>query len=1206
MPINRFLYNKKNLIKGVPVIATDVRSTGNAVKTTSIVRQGTGDARLINPFDGDEDATFDVKIVTDTSGTKTISEVEFQGVGNGVMNAVSSTGLDAQDIIVELIDLGTQTTFAATDLFGGLLKAKTAGPPGNAVRIIVDLTNIVRTAINFSIFSNISKGQETFEGDEFFYGDAYNKPLDALGNVIPDTKRISFGTDPQVYKMYRIFEIFRYIHYLTPIAIRDIPEGTVVNEVTGFYKVTIQDDIKPTEIYSNIITRFDFLDAILSSSLIVTFDGAVAQDFSPAGMATLDFDLVTQPFDLPIETDGSSFVNELQNTDLAIILQPTHPTETVELKCVNNDSVGSEEWSITGQLSGLRALNAITNVKYLDFILDLINFKIPEKTAPAQDALMRLIKITYATRGGGEFKPPICPDKLTLGTGAVAKTITLTYTERPVLKAGCECESTSFQGVIRPFCLGFTDNLSEGGEILEQPYKQRLHTLYKWASDFIAGNTAALQAKVGFVISGSLIRKFTATFGHDRVEIGVSDRVRSIFHAGLEHTREHETNSAADWQPITTYNIDDIILSTTINRYYKCILGHTSAASEPIWPADWTDVLGLWRDFGPVPLKTWDASFDAMETAFSVIAGQVNSDYWRFLNILDKEDETHKLWTPTTVKANLEKGWPAAGSLESKYTLTVDNAGAGITGAIEPIWNSFKPGDQVTDGTVLWNLDWYEQDEEKFAQEFDEALDFFLKQYTAQMNEVIVTTDNEPIFSFELASTATGSGGTPCWKDYPDETHFWSINNDEYLQAFNNVVYHAVQSFFDEDAGQTVIFPTFEFAFLIRVECVSDLKPGDQIFLEITGDLKAYAVDDIIEIPVIRAEPRFLTGGQTGNNLLTWRVTGEVDTFIDYILDLLAPNVYLDNGLTFLITPGGIAFDFSSNGTKFLFSIEAGQFQWRKNLGPYSGNMSILSTPTPLSDGLSVQFFPGPAPSFEIDDIFSFQAIQQNAPSHTEEPDFDFWMYDDPIITLTYTLGGTFDFDTIGLFHDLPSGATIQIYGSTDGFVVSNFLITTLTWKENLIVEFLSSPSTVTHIRLYLANAADGKVYWLNIEENWIISFQAQVLELSENYSMTAGAGPGKNAFFSGRGQGGKIEWNRWLKESDIDNIKEMVRYLKENNEEFCIFVPNKNHPENARLVKINTDEVLIVDRYRYAPIDNSKFIEERFQVRLPLQGVFL
>jgi len=1227
MTCTRFLYNDKNLLKDADVIASDMKPSENAVTITEIIRTGTGAVRLGGTFTGDQDTVYRIKIVTDVSSQVTISEIEFQGIGNGDLTEALATGLDAQDLEVELIDLGTETTYAFLPLYGGILRAVVTGPIGNNLFLSTNTSGITRTDLPFTVFNDMGEDDNQFEGSEYFYGDDYCKPLDDFGNVDPTTKRISFGTDPQVYKMYREWTGYKWIYHITPSIVRPVTAGTIVKEVTGSYSATVSDGID-TDSFPGIITRYDFLNAVLTTASLVTYEGAVSQDYTPEGMATIDFDIVTEPFNLPIIPEGSIYVEEIKSTDLQLSIDPDHPTEKVTIECINNDSVTNEEWSVRGEVSGLRAISATTNILFTD-PLGYVAFKIPPREAPSTDVGFRIVGIDYASRGGGEYKPPICPDLLTLGTGALPKTITLEYKERDELADDCECEGTSYEGQVKPSCLGYSGSFSEGGGIVEIEIKKRLYELYKWRNEFIQTNVSDLTDFTGFNADAGFYFRYVVGFGYDRADIDMCKRLTGVFHSALNQIQEHETTGIQEWESVKTYEIGNIVRATNplTNFYFKCTKDGNSDIGEPPWATipDIGDIIQdattEWVNMGEIPLGLWDQRFAEMKLDLVIIEGREGGKFWRNMNLYDTIDLIHsEEYKPNHVYVSpddhifpigtLPPGWPLEPETPINHPYVITTVIGGTSPALpEPNFDLFPYNTHIALGPDTWEVMKVKYDYatslSKMFDAFSSHAEYFLDQYRVEMDRILVASDLEPIYPFELAGIGSSIEGGLCWQDKEAESHYWEVENGARLPAFNNVVYHSCINTFDEDTGEEVVVPTFEYAFVIKVECPVHLKVGDKITLQITGNFKTYEVGDNIQIPVIFSSPQGLAGGQIGNNLLTWRVSGTVDSFIDYVFDKDSPVPYSDNGLEFLITPGTIPFELTSAGTKFLFSIESGQFQYQRESQPWSGNLNINTGGVPIIDGLEALFYPGPKPSFQIDDLYTFLAEQKYSPFHTMDFDEEFFSWNGSTVTLTYYFGALGKkFDSFALWHSLPEGSTVQFYGSNNG--TSWDLLDTLAYNEDLIVSFLSSPVNYRWVRLYLDNATDGKLYHVHVSEAWDISVQPQKVEINDRYAMTSGAGYSRSGRYIGRGTGGTVGWNRWLKFEDVKNIKSMIRYLKENNEEPCIFIPNLSYPDRSYLVKIDTNKYNITDRYKFVPADDTKEPQNRYSVELPLEGIIL
>lgn len=1231
--IHKILSNNTNLLlddKFTSLTASGVKASANCAEATAIDREGTGSIELSGSLTDPDDVTFDIEIMTDTSLQSTISDPVFEGVGNGTISNIADTNMDAQDILVELIDLGTETTNAQVPFYGVILEALASGTSGNSIRISASLANITKTAINFSTFDALTAGQESVSGDEWNLGADYIQPLNQDGSVNSNAARLSFGTDPQSIKMYSELDpnTGDYIYYFTPPIKRAVEAGTVIYEVTGTYTITVTDGTT-TETYSSVTTLYDFLAALLANSTLLTVIGVVSLDYAPGGMGTIDFPLRSAPFHLPIVTSGSEYVQSLSDDDLELALASDHPGEKVYLKCVNNDLTGQESWQVAGAVSGVRMLPdnsgellATTGIRFTDPVLNLIGFKIPVQEPPEDVARYRHISTNYAAVDGRD-KPPICVTDLTLCAAAVPKTITLVYTEDDTLKPDCECKGQNIKGGLKRDCCGTATQFSEGGEVLEQVVKQRFSELYEWEDDYISDNTALLGDTQGEMwLSGRLIENFTATMAYDRVDIGVCERIVGIFQAGLTQLQDHESNGAAAWAAAEAIVTGDIRIPLAVDNghYYKALndgTTNTPVGNEPTWPTDWSTVNDngiIWEDMGERPLYVWDEALAAMKVDMAIIDDQDSGNFWKTLNVSDINAisanvkswaATHNYNTGNAVWANGAEGIAIA-------TCTV----AGTSGGLQPIWSTLFEGDTLTDGTVTWRLDHFSSDEGLYKQENDEAIDYFLKQYVAQMNRCLVAADLEPIISFSLAST--GGASAQCWQECDAGFH-WKVNDGEYKDACTNVHYQSAKSYYDDELGAEVVYSTKEFTFAIRVneDCTGSLKPGDTIVLIIDGPVKTYELDDLIEIPVVFNGPLYLSGGQTGNDTLTWRVTATVDGQLDdYLLDLSAPAKYHWNPgapgfeeLEFLITQGTIIFVL---GDSFSFSIETGQFRWRMNGGAWSVNTNILTGGVSLAVGMDAEFTPGPAPSFEVGDTYSFLCHQRNSPSHVMTPTWEWWEWTDTTVYLT-TDHGTIKIPKIcALVHEIPQASVfVYIEGSNDNFATAALWSYQISWREYLMSYYFSTPPTaVRYTRFRILTAAGGKIKWVYTgSDPWEVSVPASQLSLSREYIVDRSnkANFNRSGNFQGKAPGANWQSGQFLTPDDRDELIDMLDHIKENDDEPIVFIPHHLHLDQARLVNVDLDNVEISDVYQYHPdADFGGMEDHRYGVTLPMKGAII
>jgi hypothetical protein len=484
----RFLANHRNLIAAAVLTPSAVQAVSNSVVETQIARKGTAALKLSGAYTGQANATYDFAILDDAAATKLVSSPVFVGAGSETLIDIEATTIAPQRITVECHSAGSDAKSASVDIEGVSVIARAPGVGGNAITIDVDISGLAYASTPYSLLEDVKKGagadNAPLDGPQFDYG------AQAVGsdNVIPAAAhRIAFEGDRQtVYVQFKKFVDGAWKYYFVPSLQNDYPAGTKILFVSGSYSVAISNGGAP-ETHPGIVTVYDFLNAIKTSSTLCDVDGVIANDRTSSGQAAKDFPVRTKARALLSTGTGSKAAKGFVDVSIG----STANTELVTAECIAIDStldpfahVGHEAWDLAGSVSG-----ALGKIYTGDLVVEpTFALRIPQKLPPTSGNNAAQFSMT-AVNLQGTSKPDICFFGK-LGPNAVAQTITLTYTRRK--STGCECDGMPLPILDGP-CLGTTGT---GGDNVSYSFEAqtRLEALYEWAetlsqevSSYVAG-----------------------------------------------------------------------------------------------------------------------------------------------------------------------------------------------------------------------------------------------------------------------------------------------------------------------------------------------------------------------------------------------------------------------------------------------------------------------------------------------------------------------------------------------------------------------------------------------------------------------------------------------------------------------------------------------------------------------------------------------
>lgn len=1189
----RYCANNRNELLAATLTPSSVLPVTDQVLQTQLPRDGTAQVALTGSYNGTEEATYDVEIVNDTATVPLISAPVFTGEGSGALEDITATGLPAQEITVELAEPAVRELSASVDFEGVTVKARAPGVNGNLIHVSVDQSALVYTATNYSTLEDLAAGG----GDETtaLKGEGLDWDTCVLGadNVIPDSStdnalganrahRLIFEHDKSVvYLQFKYFQNGDWFYRFVPALKRDIPKGTRVFFVTGGRTVTVTDGASP-ESYPNIVTLYDILDAFKSQSALVTVDGVVANDRTPDGQAARDLQLRTDARVGPSTGSGSAAATGMVDT----FANSSAATELVTARCfavtgADNPlaSVGFERWEVKGSVSGALP-DAVTGNPYVD-PSDKFGFTIPRKLPAGFGGKRGRFDVTdifYEPRAVNVDPPPICVVSKRLGTQAVDQTITLRWTKRP--SGDCLCDKLP-KPFIGGFCLGLTNEGGSEDMSYQSDTVARLADLRSWFAGVVRDNSSSILP------------------GEARFLYGTSFPIFS-------------TSTPAPYEPQSLH---------AIVNYFETII----ALIDPL-PAGSPDFRGD-------GMTAWDAAVVEIKADIALIAAAADGNLTATADeALAAGDALEVYKTPGTVlrvrKFSAASRLPfavgtvadavLANGIAQVHTFGKVTNQTGLTIGFSYYGDPASPGDWTVTPPTSPALRAVAISTTEMLL-VDPATGSFPSPNTVDgYGQIYAIASDRYVSRIEAAAAAAGlsllgktdasiiESGDGCWRDFGGD--YWAVTGSvggAYAPCFNNEKYYSSRRADEEGA----YFSTREFGFQVNMQCPGDLIYGDEIHLAI-GDAAwsaTYQVGDVLTLPVISARDLYLAGGRDGNEIERWYVNGSVfGAFPPFLYDGSSPTGYNQDGLAFDIVPGGIPF---AKGDGWRFSIEGGNYRWRKNAGSWSAPINIPAAPAALDSGLSITFTNGAAPSFVAGDLFTFTASQPWAASNMLLPDLEAWAWADAgspdLTTVVFDCGGVKSFEAFLIaFHTLPAGTTLLLEGGTSPGVYT--WSEPLTWRAGAIYDEFVAAQSARYLRLSLTDSGAAAIGWV-----WggipFSTTRTADIDLRRAYKLNRPQTSGINqrGLFLGKTISGQVEYTEGsLTEADAVGLQAMLDHVKENDDEPFAFLPQVTRPDEVLIASVLADEVEFGDVYRYG-LNASVTSGRKFSAVLPLQGVW-
>lgn len=459
-----FIFNENNLIPENGITAS-VLPSDKPIRAYADRKTGNGTLRAYGPFSGNNDKKVQVRVNSETGNPIPTSPV-ILGSGDGELKNIKiKNGVSNQLVTVVCRDIGTDSEYATIEFEGQTYRYLVKGSAGNDVYLLIDESNLVFTEADMSTITELNVGDTGLSGPEW----DFNTPS-LQGNIVPNTiySRLAFGIDRvNIYVQYKALVEGEYKYYFISPIKRAVRAGTPVYFVTGYRRITVTDGSSSSETFSRIVTRADFWQAVKgignwsslgASSILYPVETSINLQRTIDSPAVYEITTKTDAhFLTPYAGDNASdYAGELYDVEV----DDDAPTELIEVKCVNDDIVGEEVFSVIGSISGELG-EAIAGEPFSSSVVD---FLVPRRYPPNWGTDQ------FELAGWNYDYDPVSDAPATecvlvkLGVAARKQTLTLRYTEIPKDYNGVplQCPSVDWNEDL----LGLSqDSVREGGDV---------------------------------------------------------------------------------------------------------------------------------------------------------------------------------------------------------------------------------------------------------------------------------------------------------------------------------------------------------------------------------------------------------------------------------------------------------------------------------------------------------------------------------------------------------------------------------------------------------------------------------------------------------------------------------------------------------------------------------------------------------------------
>lgn len=686
-----FLTQDKNRLAGALISADSVRPS-RAISRTAVSRVGNGVLGLAGAYTGSADATYELQIAA--GSTPHAAAPGYNGVGSGLLTAEAASNAVVQTLKIECIQPALVAATAWGTIEGVRVEAQSPGSAGNALALTLDTSGLFFSATTFTLLNALKAGTSTMSGQmdldwDTVTGTPERVPADAL--------RICLNGDhTTIYRNWKSWQTNQWNYYFEPALVKDYPEGSKIEVVTGTYTATLTNG-STTETYSNLITGYDLLAAIRDHSTLLRVTGVISAD------PTLDnflaaIDIRTRTAALILSNTGSGSFYATGFNPAQIVSGAS--TEIITALCVSADptagnGVGEEKWIITGTQSG--PLGLFTTGDTVT-IAGKFNLTLPAKYPPGWGQFLGKFNTEIHLAGTGR-NISICVDHLRAGPKIKNGTFILTYRKRPSGLCNCENQSYTFLPSADT-CLGLTTTT---GDTMDSAIQTRLISLTQWLKTFVSENVAPdltaastgqatdiLVANTLATLLGTTVQKFVGqTNALNEWDLAFTD-----LQSRLNQLVKPAAPTFNAWNPksnLTSSGFASAFIRPSLpnGNYYQssslALLGGTylTGNTEPVWA-------------NSLPIQDGTLSWTSKTTYWSkgtaYSAGQL---------VYPKNGFYYKVNVAGTSSSVSEPIWPGAGGGVVDGTVTWNTAG---TDEAIPLWSAGQsPKMDAVTGTLYFS-----------------------------------------------------------------------------------------------------------------------------------------------------------------------------------------------------------------------------------------------------------------------------------------------------------------------------------------------------------------------------------------------------------------------------------------------------------------------------------------------------------------------